>query len=143
MAEKIENEVENILELGIKILKEDGVPPSEAFFYTPNGKFVIDPFDFRDKPKAIKLLRKIADECEATMVVTMANGLMSKLEGSPSDQTFIRREVIFVYGETKNTDFGISQEYERKKNNQIKIGKKTIWPKGSIGPMTGFLHTKI
>lgn len=142
MAEKIESEVKKIMKHELKFLKKRGVPPSAAYFHTPKGKFCLDHFDFRDKPKAIKLLREIADECEATLVVTTAHALMSKFEGSPSDPPYIRREVIFVYGETKNTDYGISQEYERKKNGQIKIGKKTIWPKGSIGPMTGFLYTK-
>jgi hypothetical protein len=143
MAEKIELEVEKILELGIEFLKMDGVPSSMAFFYTPKGKFCIDRFDFRNKPNAIKILRKIAEDREATMVIVMANAHESKFKGTDLDPPYFRREVLFVWGETKYTDFGISQQYERKENGKIKIGKKTIWPKGaSIGQMTGFLNTK-
>jgi hypothetical protein len=142
MAGKLESEVEKILEIGVKFLKEFEGPPSDAFFHTPKGKFCIDQFDFRDKPKAIKLLREIADECEATMVITLAHGLISKYEGTASDPSYFRRDALFAYGETKHSDFGIIQEFERKKNNQIQLGRKTILPKGSVGPMTGFMCKK-
>ena len=48
MDEKLESEVEKILEIGVKFLKDDGMPPSMAFFYTVKGKFSIDRFDFRE-----------------------------------------------------------------------------------------------
>lgn len=143
MTGKLESEVEKILETGVEFLKKFGGPPSDAFFHTPMGNFCIDQFDFRDKPKAIKLLRDIADEYEATMVITLAHGLISKYEGTASDPPYFRRDALFAYGETKNSDFGIIQEFERKKKNQIQLGRKTIVPKGSEGAMTGFLKGKI
>jgi hypothetical protein len=48
MAEKLELEVEKILEIGVESLKKTGVPSSSAFFINPKGKYVVDPFDFRD-----------------------------------------------------------------------------------------------
>ena len=57
MNRKLELEAEEILKIGIEFLKEDGVPSSAAFFYTPKDKFVIDPFDFRDKKIAKKRLK--------------------------------------------------------------------------------------
>lgn len=143
MAEKLESEAEKVLEIVIEFLKKDGVPSSAAFFYTPKDKFVIDPFDFRDKKIAKKRLKKIAKKRRATMIITSAGGLISKYEGTASDPAYFRREVIFVYGETKSTNFGISQEYySQTKNGQIKLGKKTIWPDGSEGPMAGFMCRK-
>lgn len=142
MAEKLESEVEKILKIGVKFLKEDGMPPSMAFFYTLKGKFVIDPFDFRNKKMAKKRLKIIAKKRRATMIITMANAYINKYEGTTSDPAYFRREVIFVYGETKSINFGISQEYSLTKNDQIKLGKKIIWPDGSEGPMTGFMCRK-
>ncbi len=142
MDEKLESEVEKILEIGVKFLKDDGMPLSMVFFYTVKGKFSIDRFDFRDKKVAIKRLKKIAKKRRATMIITMANAHISKYEGTASDPAYFRREVLFVYGETKSTNFGISQEYSPTKNDQIKLGKKIIWPDGSEGPMTGFMSRK-
>ena len=76
------------------------------------------------------------------MVITMAHALISKYEGTDSDPAYFRRDALFAYGETKHSDFGIIQEFERKKKNQIKLGRKTILPKGSVGPMTGFMRRK-
>ena len=142
MAEKLESQVEEVLEIGVKFLKEDGMPPSAAFFYTVKGKFVIYPFDFRNKKMAKKRLKKIAKKRGVTMIITMANAYISKYEGTASDPAYFRREVIFVYGETKSTNFGISQEYSLTKNDQIKLGKKIKWPDGSEGSMAGFMRRK-
>ena len=139
---KLESEVNEVLKIGVKFLKEDGMPPSMAFFYTLKEKFVIDRFDFRNKKMAKKQLKKIAKKRRATMIITMANAYISKYEGTASDQAYFRREVIFVYGETKSTNFGISQEYSLTKNDQIKLGKKIIWSDGSEGAITGFMRRK-
>jgi len=141
MAEKLELEVEKNLEIGVKFLIEDGVPSSAAFFHTLKGKFAIDPFDFRDKPEAMELLREIAEEHQATMVIVMSHALISQLEDLPSGKAFIRREAISVYGEDKNANFCIAQQWKRDKNNQIELGEKTVFPKGeAIGPMTGIIY---
>jgi hypothetical protein len=143
MAEKLELEVEKILEIGIEFLKEDGVPSSMAFFYTRSKKYCIDKFDFRDKKWAKNRLKKIAKKRRATMIITMANAYISKYEGTVSDPAYFRREIIFVWGETKDESFGISQEYSLIKNGQIKLGKKIEWPDGCAGQMTGFMRRKI
>ena len=141
MAGKLELEVEKILELEIEILKKGGGPSSTAFLHTPKGNFAIDQFDFRDKPEAMELLREIAEEHQATMVVVMSHALISQLEDLPSGKAFIRREAISVYGEDRNTNFCIAQQYKRDKNNQIVLGEKTVFPKGkAIGPMTGIIY---
>ncbi len=139
----IEAAVEEILEHGIEFLKKFGEPSSMAFFYTPRKKYCVDRFDFRDKKKAKKLLKRIAKKRRATMIITMANASISKYEGTALDPAYFRREVIFVWGETKYTSFGISQEYSLTKNGLIKLGKKIKWPDGSVGPMTGFMRRKM
>jgi hypothetical protein len=139
MAEKLELEIEKILEVEVEYLKKTGVPSSSAFFLASKGRYMVDPFDFRDKRKAKKLLKKIAKKQKATMVITMAGALISQFEGSPSDPPYFRREVVFVYGETKTGSFGISQEFECDKNGQIVFGKRMVWPNGTTGPMTGFM----
>ena len=142
MDRKLESEAKKVLEIGIEFLKEFGGPPSMAFFYTPSKKYCIDKFDFRDKQMAKKRLKKIAKKRRATMIITMAYGLISQYEGTASGPAYFRREVIFVYGETKSTNFGISQEFSLPENGQLKIGKIIIWPDGSEGPMTGFMYRK-
>jgi hypothetical protein len=141
MAGKLESEVEKILEIGVKILKEDGVPSSMAFFYTPNGKFTMDRFDFEDKPKSKKLLKKIAKKHKATMVITIMGALISKLGGSLSDPPYFKK-VVFAYGETKTESFGICQEFELDKNGQIVFGNRIFFPIGT-GSMTGFMRKKL
>ena len=141
MARKLETEVEEILEIGVEALKEKGGPPSMAFIYTGNGKFAIDPFDFSDKPKSKKRLKKIAKKQKATMVITIMSALISKIAGSLSGPLYFNREVIFAYGETKTDSFGICQEFECDKNGQIVLGKRIYFPVGS-GSMTGFLCRK-
>ena len=139
---KLESKVNEVLKIGVKFLKEDGMPPSMAFFYTLKEKFAIDRFDFRYKKMAKKRLKKIAKKRRATMIITMAHGYISKYEGTASDPAYFRRDAIFVWGETKHTSFGISQEYSLTTNGQIKLCKKIMWPDGSEGPMTGFMRRK-
>jgi len=139
MAEKLELEVEKILEMGIEYLKKTGVPSSSAFFINPKGKYVIDPFDFRDKRKSKKLLKKIAKKRKSTMVITITSALISKLKDEKSGPPYFRKEVIFAYGETKTDSFGICQEFECDKNEQIVFGKRIFFPVGT-GSMTGFMH---
>ena len=138
MAKKLDLEVEKILEIGVEYLKKTGVPSSSAFFINPKRKYVVDPFDFRDKPKSKKLLKKIAKKHKATMVITITSALISKLGGSLSDPPYFIKTVIFAYGETKTDSFGICQEFECDKNGQIVFGKRIYFPVGT-GPMTGLL----
>ena len=138
MAEKIDLEVEKILDLGVEFLKEERVPASMAFIYTGNGKFVIDPFDFSDKPKAKKLLKKIAKKHKAIMVITITSAFISKLKGFLSGPPYFTKKVVFAYGETKTDSFGICQEFESDKNGQIAFGNRIYFPIGT-GSMTGFL----
>jgi hypothetical protein len=141
MAEKLELEVEKILEIGIEFLKEFEVPTSAAYFITPKDKLVIDPFDFRDKPKSKKILKKMAKKHKATMVITIMSALISKITGSPSAPLYFNREVISAYGETKTDSFGICQEFECDKNGQIVFGNRIFFPVGT-GSMTGFMRRK-
>jgi hypothetical protein len=141
MAGKLETEVEKILEIGVKFLKEDGVISSMAFFHTSKGKFTIDRIDFRDKPKSKKLLKKIAKKHNASMVITITSALVSKLRGSLSDPPYPPKTVIFAYGETKTESFGICQEFECDKNGQIVFGNRIFFPVGT-GSMTGFMRKK-
>jgi hypothetical protein len=137
----IEAAVEEILELGVQFLKEDGVPPSIAFFYSIRKKYCVDKFDFRDKFKAKKRLKKIAKKHKATMEITITSALINKLRGSLSAPPIYTKEVIFAYGETKTDSFGICQEFECDKNGQIVFGKRIYFPVGT-GSMTGFLCRK-
>ncbi len=137
----IEAAVEEILEHGIELLKQFGAPPSAVYFITPKKKSVIDPFDFRDKPKAKKLLKKMAKKRRATMVITITSALISKLEGSLSAPPYFNKKVIFAYGETKTDSFGICQEFECDKNGQFVFGNRIFFPVGT-GSMTGFLCRK-
>ncbi len=138
MAEKLELEVEKVLEIGVEYLKKTGVPSSSAFFINPKRKYVVDPFDFRDKPKSKKLLKKIAKKRKATMVITITNLLIYKLKGSLLDPLYFNKKVIFAYGESKTDSFGIAQEYEYDKNGQFVFGNRIFFPVGT-GSMTGFL----
>lgn len=139
MVKELKTEVEKILDLEVEFLKTGGQPSSSAFFITPTGKFVVDRIDLRYTPKTKKLLRKIARKKKATMVITASSAFISKLEGTPTDPPFFRREVLLVYGETKSSNYAIGQELERMGNGQINIGKKVELPDGLVGPMTGFL----
>jgi len=139
MTENLELEVEKILEMGIEYLKKTGVPSSSAFFINPKGKFVVDPFDFRDKPKSKKLLKKIAKKHKATMVITITSAFISKLKDHISGPPYFFKKVIFSYGETKTDSFGICQEFECDKNGQIVFGKRIFFPVGT-GSMTGFMR---
>jgi hypothetical protein len=141
MAEKLDLEVEKVLEIGVEVLKEKGEPPSLAFIYTDNEKFAIDPFDFRDKPKSKKLLKKMAKKHKATMIITITSALISKMKDSLSGPPYLTKEVIFAYGETKIDGFGICQEFECDKNGQIVFGKRIFFPVGA-GSMTGFMCRK-
>ena len=141
MVEKLESEVEKILEIGVEYLKKTGVPSSSAFFINPKGKYVVDPFDFRDKPKSKKLLKKMAKKHKATMVITITSAFISKLKDSLSGPPYLTKEVIFSYGETKTDSFGICQEFECDKNGQIVFGKRIFFPVGT-GSMTGFMCRK-
>jgi len=138
MAEKLDLEVEKILETGVEFLKEYGVPSSAAFFYTLKGKFEIDPFDFRDKKMAKKRLKKIAKKHQATMVITMMDAMITKMSGSLLDPPYLLKKVIFAYGETKTESFGIAQEFECNKIGQIEFGNRIFFPVGT-GSMTGFM----
>lgn len=138
MVENLDLEVEKILEIGAEYLKKTGVQASMAFIYTDNGKFAIDPFDFSDKPKAKKLLKKKAKKHKATMVITIMSSLICKITGP----LYFNRKVIFAYGETKTDSFGICQEFECDKNGQIVFGNRIFFPVGT-GTMTGFLRRKI
>jgi hypothetical protein len=138
MAEKLELEIEKMLEMEVEHLKKSGVPSSSAFFFSPKGMFVKDPFDFRDKLKSKKLLKKIAKKHKATMVITIMSALISKLKDEIAGRPYFRKEVIFAYGETKAKCFGICQEFECNKNGQIVLGDSIIFPDGT-GSMTGFL----
>ena len=142
MAEKLESEVEEILEIGVKLLKEDGVPSSSAFFINPKGKYVVDPFDFIDERKSKKLLKKIAKKRKATMVITITNLLIYKLKGSLLDPLYFNKKVIFAYGESKTDSFGIAQEYEYNKNGQIVFGNRIYFPVGT-GSIAGFMRRKM
>jgi len=141
MAEKLELEVEKFLEIGVEYLKRTGVPSSSAFFINPKGKYVVDPFDFRDKPKSKKLLKKMAKKHRATMVITITSASICKLKNFQSGPPYFTKEVIFAYGETKTDSFGIAQEFEHNKNGQIVFGKRIFFPVGT-GSMTGFLCRK-
>jgi hypothetical protein len=138
MDAKLELEVERILEMGIEYLKNFGVPSSSAYFISPKGMFAVDPFDFEDKRKSKKILKKLAIKHKATMVTTLTSALISKIEGSLSGPLYFNRNVIFSYGETKTDRFGICQEFEFDKNGQIVFGNKIYFPVGS-GSMTGFM----
>jgi len=138
MVEKLELEVEKILDLGVEFLKKEAEPPSMAFIYTNNEKLAIDPFDFRDKPKAKKLLKKLAKKHKATMVITITSAFISKLKGFLSGPPYFTKKVVFAYGETKTDSFGICQEFECDKNGQIVFGNRIFFPIGT-GSMTGFL----
>jgi len=139
MDRKLDLEVEKILEIGIEYLEKTGVPSSSAFFIAPKGRYMIDPFDFSDKPKAKKLLKKIAKKQKATMVITIDSALICKISGSLPGPVYPYSEVIFAYGETKTDSFGICQEFECNKNGQIVFGNRIFFPVGT-GTMTGFLR---
>jgi hypothetical protein len=138
MAENLELEIEKILEVEVEYLKKTGVLSSSAFFLAPKGRYMVDPFDFRDKRKAKKLLKKIAKKHKATMVITIMSALISKLKDEIAGRPYFRKEVLFAYGETKTKCFGICQEFECNKNGQIVLGDSIIFPDGT-GSMTGFL----
>ena len=139
MVKNLKLEVEKILEMEIEFLKESRVSSSSAFFTTPKGLHVIDPFDFSDKPKAKKLLKKIAKKKKATMVITIDSALICKISGSLPGPVYPYSEVIFSYGETKTDSFGICQEFECDKNGQIVFGNRIFFPVGT-GSMTGFMR---
>jgi hypothetical protein len=141
MAGKLESEVEKILEIGVELLNENGVPPNMAYFNTPKGTFTIDRFDFKDKPKAKKNLKKIAKKHRATMVTTITSAFISKLKDWHSGPPYLQKEVLFAYGETKTDSFGIAQEFESDKNGQIVFGNRIFFPAGT-GSMTGFMRKK-
>jgi hypothetical protein len=139
MDAKLESEVEKILEIGIDYLKKFGVPSSSAYFISPKEQFVVDPFDFEDKRKSKKILKKFAIKHKATMVITLTSALIYKLKNSRLDPSYLTKEVIFSYGETKTDSFGICQEFECDKNGQIVFGNSIFFPVGS-GSMTGFMR---
>lgn len=142
MDTKLELEVEKRLEMRIEYLKKFKVPSSSAFFIAQKGGYVIDPFDFSDKPKAKRILKKIVKKQKATMVITIMSALISKIEGSLSGPLYFNRKVIFAYGETKTDTFGLSQEFECDKNRQIVIDNRIYFPVGT-GTMTGFMRRAI
>lgn len=142
MIDTLETEVKRILDLEVDFLEESRVPPSSAYFITPREKFVVDQFDFRNKTKAKKLLKKIAKKHKATIVITVAEALMSKLEGTHANPAFFERKVIFAYGESKSRNYGLSREFERMTNGQVRIGNLIEFPNGSQGLMTGFMCRK-
>ena len=68
---------------------------------------------------------------------------MSDINNIPPSQSRNRQIILLVYGEDKITNYGIALEWMLDKNNRIKFGKKTVFPKGdAIGPMTGFFQVK-
>jgi len=139
MTEKLKTEMEKILGLEVEFLKRGKQPSSSAFFITPTGKFVVHPIDLQYTPKTKKFIRKIARKKKATMVITATNSFISKLEGTPTDPPYFRREVILIYGETKSSNYAIGHELERMGDGGINIGKRFELPDGLVGPMTGFL----
>jgi hypothetical protein len=142
MDAQLELEVEKKLEMGIEYLIKYGVPSSAAFFISPKGKFMVEPFDLRDDRKAKKMLKKIAKKRKATMVITIRSTLISKIAGTITGPLYFYRDGIFAYGETKTNSFGICQEYECDKNGQIVFGNRIFFPVGT-GPMTGFMRRSI
>ena len=143
MTESLETEVQRILDSEVEHLIKGASPPSCAYFFTTNGKLVADTFDFKDKTKARKLLKKAAKKYKATMVVTVSKALISKLEGTPANPTYFNRDVLFAYGESKTHNYGLAKEYERMSNGEIIIGKEVEFPDGrSQGLMTGFMCRK-
>jgi hypothetical protein len=141
MLEDLKLEVETILEMEIEFLKESKVPSTSAFFITPKKLYLVDPFDFSDKPKAKKLLKKLAKKHKAIMVITIMDALITKMTGSISIHPYFYKKVIFAYGETKYDSFGIAQEFENDKNGQIVLGNRIFFPVG-MGSMTGFMRRK-
>ena len=138
MAENLELEVEKILGAGIEYLKMFRVPPSSAYFVSPKGQLEVDPFDFEDKRKAKKQLKKMAKKHKASMVITIMSALICKLKEQIAGIPYSQKNVIFAYGETKTDSFGICQEFESNKNGQIVIGDRIYFPVGT-GTLTGFM----
>lgn len=134
----IESAVEEIMNLGIELLEMDVVRVCAAIFFTPKGKYCIDRLDFRNKSKEIKFIKEVAEEYEASIVVVMDNAFIDFTQ--VLSQSANQRIFLLVYGEDKTTNYGIAQEWTLGKNMRIKLGKKTVFPKGhAIGPVTGIL----
>ena len=68
MSREIVPAVEKVFNLGIKILKDEGIAPAMAFYYSDHVKYCVGPLDFSDeatKTKTMNTLRLIARKIEA------------------------------------------------------------------------------
>jgi hypothetical protein len=80
----------------------------------------------------MEILKEVAEEYKANMVIFMKHALISKLKDLHSGNPFAMQDSICVYGEDRNSNFCIAQQYKRDKNNEIEFGKKIVFSKGGL-----------
>lgn len=141
MTYTIHSAVEEIYELGMDICLDTGDLPYAAFFFSPKGKYCEHHFNFADKMKAMKFIKDMIAEYHAKIVVIMSKASLYKIIELPPEFSTDEKEIMHIYGEDENTNFGILLEYWRGKDGYIEFGKEFLFPEGeAIGQLTGFLN---
>ena len=141
MTYEIDSAVQEIFELGIEICLDTGNVPYAAFFFSPQGKYCEDKFNFTDKIKAMKFIREMIAYYQAQIVVLMGKVSMCKIDELPPGFSTDHKEIMHIYGEDENTSFGILSEYWRGKDDDIEFGNEFVYHEDrTIGQLTGFLN---
>ncbi len=127
MDTKFKKEIDKILKRSGKELKKTGAIKPKAYIFGDNRKVNVIPLLFSDDPRdkrlAVGHVRDIAKYHNAKCVVLISDSFYNeRLEVRPSLDPF-RKESIFLMGEDEKGKFAVAQEYARKFNNKIKLGK--------------------
>jgi hypothetical protein len=141
MTYTINSAVEEIYELGKDICFDTGDLSYAVFFFSPKGKYCEDKIIFTDEKKAMKFIKEMIAEYQAKIVVLMSKASLYKTIELPPGFSTDHKEIMHIYGEDENANFGVLLEYWRGNDDYIEFGKEFVFPEGkAIGQLTGFLN---
>jgi len=139
MTYEIESAVQEIFELGMEICFDTGNVPYAAFFFSPQGKYCEDRFNFTNKIKAMEFIREMIAHYQAKIVVIMSRIPLCEINELPTEFSNSSKEIMYIYGEDENTNLGILLEYWQEKDGDVEIGNNYVLPEGrTIGQLKGF-----
>jgi len=126
MNTKFKKEIKNILKHGRKELKKTGGIQIKAYIFGDN-ETILTPVACSDNPLEKRLeigrVRTISEASKAKCVVFLSDSFMNQNKTIHPSLDPNRKEVICLNGEDENGKFIITQEYVRRSNNRIRLGK--------------------
>lgn len=100
------------------------------------------PFDFSDRGAAKKVIRSAINRCNGQMVVLIFEAWISNDNNTSPSFADNRKQAICVYGETKDDNMMILQEYEFDKNGGVVWGRSSKQTNLTSGRLIGFFKRK-